>query len=421
MTIHEWCVAVLKGKKLNIRFAELYSLCTKHYKEAVFNSEEELLTALEPFKDFFFFEDFVYDYVTFEDDGTTDTPILELAKDVLRSHSNRYTLEVLCRKMNEENAIEGDLDGASLKNMLSERDCFKIERRSMTLFKLSPKGEAYVIEPIIFRKPAKTEEQKRKETEQRLAKEQERELRKAEQEQERQLRKAIREQERARKLEQKQKRAEHKQELRIEKVKKIIAYYKITDNTTLDELWADKLIRKDELTKCNKWRIYTVVQVYNWVDERDIPERMDDYRKHTVRRMLKIASFHDPELARLIPNVKFSGIQKANWAIRLSQFEGRMVNGKVVVKRGEALRWNYNKEEGVVVGFDSSSGERNFIVQQSDGKKIIFENDPNLFTILEGEEKETVVSKWKKYIKERKEARSAFLPQSKEKTKPKVE
>jgi len=417
MSIYEWCIAVLKGKSQNIRFTELYNLCTKHYKESEFSSEEELFTALEPFKDYFLFEDFLYDYVTFEDDEIADTSILELAKDVLRSHSNRYTLEVLCSKMNENGAIESQLDAPSLKSFLSARDCFRIERRSITLFKLSQKGEAYDIEPIFFRRPAKTEEQKRQETEQRLFKEQERQLRKAEMEKERLLRKAIREQERERKREQKQKRVEHKKELRIEKVKKIIAYYKITDETTLDELWADKLIRKDELTKCNGWGLYTVGQIYNWVDERNLPERMDDYRKHTVRRMLKIASFHDPDLARLIPNVKFSGIQKANRAIRLSQYEGRAVNGKVVVKRGEALRWNYSKEEGVVVGFDSSSGGRNFIVQQCDGKKIIFENDPRLFTILDGEEKEAVVSKWKKYIKDRKEARNAFLPKPMENTK----
>lgn len=414
MSIHEWCIAVLKGKSQNIRFAELYNLCTKHYKESEINSEEELHTVLEPFKDYFLSEDFVYDYVTFEDDGITDTPILELAKNVLRSHSNRYTLEVLCRKMNEDKTIEGELEGDSLKEMLLERDCFIIERRSITLFKLSQKGEAYDIEPILFRKPAKTEEQKQKEAELRLAKEQERQMRKAEMEKYRQLRKAIREQERERKREQKQKHAEQKEEHRIDKLKKIIAYYKITDDTTLDELWADKLIRKDELTKCNRWKLYTVGQVYDWVDERELPKRMDDYRKHTVRRMLKIASFLDPELARLIPNVKFSGIREANRAIRLSQFEGRMVNGKVVVKRGEALRWNYSKEEGVVVGFDSSSGERNFIVQQCDGKKIIFENDPRLLTILDGEEKEAVVSKWKKYIKDRKEARSSLLPKSTE-------
>ncbi len=417
MSIHEWCIAVLKGKSQNIRFTELYCLCTKHYKESVFNSEEELLAVLEPFKDYFRFEEFNYDYVTLEDDGEKDTPILELAKDVLRSHANRYTLEVLCKKMNEKERIEARLDNTFLKSILSARDCFKIERRSITLFKLSQKGEAYDIEPIIFRRPAKTEEQKRQENEQRLAKEQEKQLRKAKIEQERQLRKVKREQDRERKLEQKQKRAEHKKELRIEKVKKIIAYYRITDETILEELWADKLIRKEELTKCNEWGLYTVGQVYNWVDERNLPEHMNDYRRHTVIRMLKIASFHDPDLARLIPYVKFSGIQKANRAIRLSQFEGRMVNGKVVVKRGEALRWNYTKEEGIVIGFDSTSGERDFIVQQCDGKKIIFENDPKLFTILEGEEKEAVVAKWKKYIEDRKEFRRSFLPKYMEKPK----
>jgi hypothetical protein len=67
------------------------------------------------------------------------------------------------------------------------------------LFKLSQKGEAYDIEPIVFKKPAKTEEQKLKDAEKKLAKEQERQLRKAEIEKERLLRKAIREQERERK------------------------------------------------------------------------------------------------------------------------------------------------------------------------------------------------------------------------------
>ena len=143
MSIHEWCIAVLKGKSQNIRFIELYKLCAKHYKEAVFNSEEDLLAALEPFRYYFLFEDFVYDYVTFEDDEIIDTPILELAKDVLRSHSNHYTLEVLFRKMNESDVIETQLDAFFLKSILSARDCFIIERRSITFFKLSQKGEAY--------------------------------------------------------------------------------------------------------------------------------------------------------------------------------------------------------------------------------------------------------------------------------------
>ena len=295
-------------------------MCTKYYKDVVYNSEEELLASLEPFKEYFLIEDFKYDYVTFEDDGQIDTPILELAKDVLRTHSNHYTLEVLCRKMNGNEATV-KIDEKSLKSILSTRNCFTIENRSMTLFKLSSKGESCDIEPISFRRPVKTEEQMRKEAEHKLVKEQERQLQKTKREQERLLRKAILEQERERKRVQKHKRTEHRKELRIEKLKTIISYYQISDETTLKQLWVNKLIRKEEFMRCTRWKLDTVGEVYNWVDKRNLAERMDDYGKHTVQRMLKIASFHDPDLARLIPNVKFSGIQKANRALKLSQTE----------------------------------------------------------------------------------------------------
>ena len=101
MNIHEWCIAVLKGRGSITKISDLYNLCTKHYRERTFDSEDELLAALEPFNEYFCIEDFRYDYVTFGDDGQKDSTIIELAKDVLRSHSNRYTLSVLCRKMNE--------------------------------------------------------------------------------------------------------------------------------------------------------------------------------------------------------------------------------------------------------------------------------------------------------------------------------
>ena len=78
----------------------------------------------------------MYDYVTFVDDGQIDMPILEQAKDVLRSHDNRYTLEVLCRKINAQNLGTDEVDDAMLKNMLTERKCFTLESRSITLFKL---------------------------------------------------------------------------------------------------------------------------------------------------------------------------------------------------------------------------------------------------------------------------------------------
>ena len=343
MYIHEWCIAVLKGKGTNIRFKELFNLYTKYYKDAVYNSEEELLAALEPFKDYFLFEDFKYDYVTFEDDGLIDTSILELAKDVLRSHSNRYTLEILCRKMNGYEAKAVKVDEQSLKRILSARDCFKIERRAITLFQLSLIGESFDIEPISFGRPIKTEEQKLKEAEHKLTKEEEK-----------QLQKAIFEQERERKRKQKQKRVEHKKELRIEKIKTIIAYYQITDETTLTQLWADKLIRKEEFKKCTRWKLNTVGDVYNWVNNKTLVERMDDYRKHTVQRMLKIASFHDPDLARLIPNVKFSGIQKANRAIKLFQIKKRG-NTLAVVESilGKTHSINYNLDTTIKELYDN--------------------------------------------------------------------
>ena len=115
MNIHEWCIAVLKGRSSNTKSSDMYNLCAKHYRERSFDSVDELLAALEPFKEYFCFEDFRYDYVTFEDDGLEDSPLIELAKDVLRSHSNRYTLSVLCRKMNEEGNIDMALDDATLK------------------------------------------------------------------------------------------------------------------------------------------------------------------------------------------------------------------------------------------------------------------------------------------------------------------
>ena len=168
MNIHEWCIAVLKGRVSNTKISDLYNLCTKHFRERTFDSEDEFLTALEPFKEYFCFEDFRYDYVTFDDDGQKDSTIIEQVKDVLRSHSNRYTLSVLCRKMNETGDIDTVLDDASLKALLSTRNCFTIEARSFEIIKLSAKGEEYDVEPIVLVRPAKSEEEKKKEAEHKL-------------------------------------------------------------------------------------------------------------------------------------------------------------------------------------------------------------------------------------------------------------
>lgn len=402
MNIYEWCIAVLKGRKNNMRITELYNLCTKHYRERVFDSENELLTALEPFNMFFCLEIFRYDYVTFEDDVQKDSLILELAKDVLRSHSNRYTLSVLCRIMNESDKIDTILDEASLKNLLSSRNCFKIEGRLINLIKLSAKGEEYDIEPIILRRPVKSEEKEQRETELRLKK-------KLVKEKNRLSRKEKREEEREFRRKLKQKKTERKEEGRIEKIKKLITYYHITDETSLEQMWVNKLIRKVEYIKCADWRLYTVGQVYAWVKSRNLPDRMDYYRKENVQRLLKIASFHDPELARLIPNVNFSGIRKANRGIKLSQSKSETPNDTIDVKMGDAIRWNYTKDEGIVIGFDSTDEKQEIILRKYDGTKLYFENDPKLFIILDGKERDNVINQRKEYVESIRELKQKAL------------
>ena len=389
-----------------MRFTELYNLCMKHYPERVFETENELLSALAPFKEYFCFEVFHYDYVTFEDDGQKDSTIIELAKDVLRSHSNRYTLSVLCRKMNETGDIDKSLDDVSLKALLSTRHCFTIEGRSFEIIKLSAKGEEFDIEPVRFAKPVKKEEEKQKHAEQKLQK-------KLTKEQERLLRKAIKEEEKERRRILKLKKAEQKEERRVEKVKELIIYYQINDETTLEQLWADKLIRKVEYTKCNEWGLYTVGDVYEWVKSRHLTNRMDEYRKRTVERLLKIASFYSPEYVRLIPKVRFSGIQKVNHRTRSSQSKIEMVNDTIEAKKGDAIRWNYTKEEGIVIGFENEDGIDYIIVRRFNGTKTLFENDPKLFTILEGEERAAVIAKREDYvaeIRERKDIGRALIP-----------
>ncbi len=78
-------------------------------------------------------------------------------------------------------------------------------------------------------------------------------------------------------------------------------------------------------------------------------------------------------------------------------------NEKNSVQVGDVLRWNYTREEGIVVGFESLGGSNKIIVKQYDGTKINFENNPRLYTILEGDEKEAVISKRKEFLKEERE------------------
>lgn len=75
----------------------------------------------------------------------------------------------------------------------------------------------------------------------------------------------------------------------------------------------------------------------------------------------------------------------------------------VEVKLGDVIRIIKTNEEGVVIGFDSACGKRKFIVEQDDGTRFMFKNDPKLFRILEGNEKENVITKREKYIAESKD------------------
>lgn len=327
MLLHEWCIGVLKGHKKTFRLAELYDLCSKRYQGALFGSEKEMLAALKPYSKYFLMEDYKYDYVTFEDDGQKDQPVLEQAKEVLRSHYNRYTLEVLCGKLNEDEAKPANLTERKLKNLLSKRDCFKIESRSITLIKLSPKGEASKIDPIKFRKPSMKEEDGQTVVVQKTARKAKKQKDPA-REQAKLLRKTIIERNRERKRKRKQTMVERKEEHRVKQLKRVIDFYQITDDTTLEHLWTDGLIKEEDCAKSAFWGLHTVGHVYGWVNDRIDSVRLTLYGKQTVQRMLKIASFHDPELVRRIPKVKFSGTQKANRGMKLIRKEKKQKKDK---------------------------------------------------------------------------------------------
>lgn len=92
------------------------------------------------------------------------------------------------------------------------------------------------------------------------------------------------------------------------------------------------------------------------------------------------------------------------------------------VKIGDVLRWNYTREEGIVVGFESYRGKKQIVVEQYDGTKINFDDNPRLFTRLEDKEKEAVISQRKKYLEElrrKKQSEKTVDPKKIEEGKPK--
>lgn len=129
---------------------------------------------------------------------------------------------------------------------------------------------------------------------------------------------------------------------------------------------------------------------------------------------------HRPDLCDLLYD-EFLGVRSSeNEPKRESKSKEGMDNDIVGVKKGDAIRWNYTKEEGIVVGIENEDGISNIIVRRFNGTKVLFENDPKLFTILEGEEKANVISKREKYvaeIKERKNVGRDLIPKKSKKTK----
>lgn len=99
-----------------------------------------------------------------------------------------------------------------------------------------------------------------------------------------------------------------------------------------------------------------------------------------------------PDLCDLL----YDEFLKANSIEKPKKLHYSLEDEKPEVKVGDAIRWNYTGEEGVVVGFESFGGKK-IIVQQYDGTKIQFDNNPKLFTILEGKRKEKVLLQKKKH------------------------
>ena len=131
---------------------------------------------------------------------------------------------------------------------------------------------------------------------------------------------------------------------------------------------------------------------------------------------------HRPDLCDLLYDefLKAHSLDTPKAPNKSEEEKGEVVNEINGVKKGDAIRWNYTKEEGIVIGFEEEDGISNIIVRRFNGTKVLFENDPKLFTILEGIEKDNVISKREMYIaesKEKKDTERAIIPKKLQKTK----
>ncbi len=283
---YKWCIAFLKGKEGSFRFTGLFDAYRKHHYVNGIDTAEKLRSALLLYPHFFFFEDFNYDYVLFEEDDDEGSDVVELAKDVLRSHQNRYTLGVLLRKMEEaDNNLTIHLDEPSLKDILSNYDCFEIEKRSFEICKLTEEGMNFDIEPVRYTRRIKSEEERAREAEEKKRRVEER-LKKQEA-------RALREE--AKKLAKQKRKLEREKALRkrrsILKEKsitiKFIEDYHITNLTQLQMLLSYNLITKSAAYQCNQYQLYTLEDVFQWA----IKGGMKKYKPKYIKGMMRIIRF----------------------------------------------------------------------------------------------------------------------------------
>ncbi len=203
-----------------------------------------------------------------------------------------------------------------------------------------------------------------------------------------------------------------------------VTYHDIVDmeNDIIDEVSEQLLNEFEELESIVKGNTKKNKHIVVPTPIKEVVEP-DPIIVDTCKLDLQIATLEDlkkhrPDLCDLLYDdfLKTYSVKKPTKPGKPIEKVVNTVNG---VKKGDAIRWNYTKEKGIVVGFEFEDGITNIIVQRFNGTKVLFENDPKLFTILEGEEKANVISEREKYkaeSKERKDAGRAPIAPQKAKT-----
>ena len=167
------------------------------------------------------------------------------------------------------------------------------------------------------------------------------------------------------------------------------------ENDIIDEVSEQLLNEFEEIesivkgeTKRKTKRIVVPPTIKDVVEPIPIIEDPDKLDLHIAT--LEDLKKHRPDLCDLLYDefLRTSSVNSTPQPNKPKEEEEIAVNG---VKKGDAIRWNYTKEKGIVVGFENEDGISNIIVQRFNGTKVLFENDPKLFKILEGKEKSKAI------------------------------